>query len=370
MSHHRRLRRPRSRRLVVIGLGLSLIATGAALLGSMWMYQQQARTRAAALVKTATSGVSAAAATARRTGRCTSPAPSDPLAGTVRAVLDAPVLHIRAPVLEGTTDATLDSGVGHLTGSRWPDQGGTVVLEAHDVTFFSGLSRLHAHDRLTLSSGCRSWTYEVERGDVVERGTPISLSATPRLVLVTCWPTNALYLTHQRYVVEAELVSANSASEQPDEVSITSQTTLTPKLPGGVQPADVSPDAARIPLGTLTVAAAMDPGWLASSAPLAASDAATEMLGAAVIALRDKHEDWWPTIAPSVPRTAWEPLDGASLHWLGLVKVHVRGHGTTVSSVTLSGMFDALGTRYALEVSSTVVGRSVSISRWSATPLS
>src|SRR5579872_2658464 len=45
-------------------------------------------------------------------------------------------LGLSAIIFEGTDDAVLDHGVGHLTGSALPGQTGNVVLAGHRDSFF------------------------------------------------------------------------------------------------------------------------------------------------------------------------------------------------------------------------------------------
>ena len=52
-------------------------------------------------------------------------------------ILTAPTIGLRAPVVQGTSDAQLDDAVGHETASALPARQGTSVLAAHDVTWFT-----------------------------------------------------------------------------------------------------------------------------------------------------------------------------------------------------------------------------------------
>jgi sortase (surface protein transpeptidase) len=78
------------------------------------------------------------------------------------------------------------------------------VLEAHDVTFFANIPRLRAGDTITITAPCRSWTYTVG-GAAVQAEYPVANQPEPTLVLITCYPGDALFRTNQRYVLTASL---------------------------------------------------------------------------------------------------------------------------------------------------------------------
>src|SRR5471032_316956 len=51
--------------------------------------------------------------------------------GPPLAVLRVPALGIEAPVLEGTSDASMNRGVGHIDGSALPGEVGNVGIAGH-----------------------------------------------------------------------------------------------------------------------------------------------------------------------------------------------------------------------------------------------
>jgi LPXTG-site transpeptidase (sortase) family protein len=358
--------KPRWRVLALAGV--LLIAIGTAVLAHIGFYLHHSSSAAASLQKEARAAVARAVAP---DGKCFAPPPSKMAGSGARLVLDVPALTLSAPVVASTDDAALAEAVGHLATSSWPDQGGTVVLEAHDVTFFRNLGELKTNDRIILTASCRRWTYTVANGSVVKAGTPVRQTARPRLVLVTCWPTNALYLTDKRYMVVANLISANSAASvlpDPDGQAGESATAFQPALPAGVTSDEVTADAVRVPLGRLTVDSAMSRRWQASPLPLQAAHAATQVFGAALLALRAGHDDWWTTIGPNVPANAGALLRGRTLRWQGLVDVAEFGSGQTLARIRVSGNAIAGNRAYRVTVDVTVHQGYLVISHWSTVP--
>ena len=323
--------RPRRRAgLVRLVAGVLLMATGGALLVSMHSYRRHAFATARVLE----GPVAAPAPTRGPRHGCTAPPPSAATpAGTARAVLSMPGIGVSAPVLAGTSDAVLDVGVGHLGTSRWPDQGGTDVLEAHNVTFFARLPRLRPGATVTLTARCRSWTYTVRSGRVVAEGTPVRDRAAPTLVLVTCWPTDALYFTDHRYVVTAALSAVRIAA--PVLPGAAPPTAPTAALPPALAHQDLGPDRVGIPLGTLHVSDPAAPRDDRGALAFAASGQAVRLLVAGELAARRDRAGWWRVLAPRLPWVRAAPLAG--LTWAGRLDTVLAADHGRITGVTMSG---------------------------------
>ena len=113
-------------------------------------------------------------------------------------------------VLEGESGRTLAFGPGHTPASARPGEAGTVVVSGHRDTHFRFLQRLEAGDEVELETVKGRWRYRVTGGRVldVERHRLVEAEQGRRLLLVTCYPFNALAPGGPlRYVVSAEVVS-------------------------------------------------------------------------------------------------------------------------------------------------------------------
>jgi sortase A len=125
------------------------------------------------------------------------------------AVLRIPSLKLEVPVLEGTDDATLDRGVGHITGTARPGQPGNLGIAGHRDGFFRVLKDLKTGAAIELETLDGTQRYEVESLLLVEQKDVWVLQPTDssRLTLVTCFPFYYVGSAPQRYIVRARPAS-------------------------------------------------------------------------------------------------------------------------------------------------------------------
>lgn len=117
-----------------------------------------------------------------------------------------PSLSLVAPVEEGLSSSVLDVAVGHLTSSPWPLKGvGYSIFAAHDVSYFAHIDQLNVGDKILYTTNCTTVTYVVTKHFVSSPNSPIDVAnGESGVVLDTCYPTNALWYTNQRYIVVAK----------------------------------------------------------------------------------------------------------------------------------------------------------------------
>ena len=126
-------------------------------------------------------------------------------------------------VVEGTDTATLQKGPGHYTrsddpaavkegdGSAFPGQGKTVGIAGHRTTYlapFRRINEIEDGDEIVLEMPYASFTYEVEKHEIVEP-TEVEIVRNvgyDRLVLTACHP---LYSAAQRWAVFAKLTDVS-----------------------------------------------------------------------------------------------------------------------------------------------------------------
>ena len=112
---------------------------------------------------------------------------------------------LSAVIFEGTSEGTLDLGVGHLTSSVTPDRKGNVVLAAHRDTFFRPLRSIEVGDAITLTTPQGRFYDKVESTEVV-KPTEVSVIQPTRdatLTLITCYPFAFLGAAPERFIVHA-----------------------------------------------------------------------------------------------------------------------------------------------------------------------
>lgn len=109
-------------------------------------------------------------------------------------------------VLEGDSGRSLAFGPGWAPASAAPGGDGTVVVSGHRDTHFDWLSEVRVGDRLQLQGAAGTRQYVVRATMVADsRVDRLAVDGDDRLLLVTCWPFDAVASGGpQRYVVVAE----------------------------------------------------------------------------------------------------------------------------------------------------------------------
>ncbi len=135
------------------------------------------------------------------------PARPRPAPGTVVGRLEIPRLGVSTVVRAGSDARTLQLAVGHIPGTALPGEPGNVGLAGHRDTFFRRLAGIAADDEIRLVTAGGTFTYRVERTNVVEPTDVWVLDSTlhPALTLVTCYPFSFVGLAPQRFIVRAAM---------------------------------------------------------------------------------------------------------------------------------------------------------------------
>jgi sortase A len=133
------------------------------------------------------------------------PAPS---AGAVIGRLEAPSIKMSAAVLEGSDDATLRRGAGHIEDTPLPGQAGNVGIAGHRDTVFRPLRNIQVGDALQLTTADSLYRYRISKTLIVGPDDVYVLDPTkePTLTLVTCFPFEYVGHAPKRFIVQAQLV--------------------------------------------------------------------------------------------------------------------------------------------------------------------
>ncbi len=270
--------------------------------------------------------------TAQSTGtRCSGlrAAASAPRVG-VPGVLSVPALGLNAPVLQGLSDAVLNVAVGHDTASPWPGVRGEAVLEAHDASYFAHLARLRVGAQVVWSTPCARSTFVVVRTSIAKPGQLVAPPASGAgLALVTCWPTNALFWTSSRYLVETRLVRTVLA---PQHVHAALAALRVPRVPAppALAALGLGLNENSQLLGTLRLTGAPRPSWVQGPEPLAVEKAALAAFFGLEKAVGAQNASWWGALAaPGVAMVRSWPVTGR-------VDVTISVHGSTANTVTVA----------------------------------
>ena len=141
----------------------------------------------------------------------TAPAPS---AGMVIGRLEAPSVKMSTTVLEGSDDATLSRGAGHIEDTPFPGEAGNVGIAGHRDTVFRPLKSIQVGDPLELTTADRLYRYRISKTLIVGPNDVYVLdpTKTPTMTLVTCYPFEYVGHAPRRFIVQAELVNEEARS--------------------------------------------------------------------------------------------------------------------------------------------------------------
>ncbi len=133
----------------------------------------------------------------------TQPAP------TALAVLKIPRLRLTVPIFEGTDDATLDRGAGHIEGTAAPGAEGNSGIAGHRDGFFRVLKDIVPGDVMEIET-LRTTVDVPRRANLDREPDDVSvLDPTPSgaVTLVTCYPFYFIGSAPQRFIVRARVAT-------------------------------------------------------------------------------------------------------------------------------------------------------------------
>ncbi len=127
------------------------------------------------------------------------------------------------PVVEGTSSAELDRGVGHYAGTALPGQVGNFSVAGHRLTHgsaFTRIAELEVGDVVGVRTATTWFVYRVTRSEIVAPedveviapvpGAPGVAPTEPVITLTSCHP---LYGSSERYVVHGALLATAPAAD-------------------------------------------------------------------------------------------------------------------------------------------------------------
>jgi sortase A len=126
-------------------------------------------------------------------------------AATPLGVLTIASIELEAPIFDGTSDVTLNRGIGRIDGTAELDAAGNVGLAGHRDGFFRALKDVHVGDAIKVESLVGTMHYRIAELMIVEPTDVYVLEPTDEatLTLVTCYPFYFIGEAPQRYIVKA-----------------------------------------------------------------------------------------------------------------------------------------------------------------------
>lgn len=125
--------------------------------------------------------------------------------------LEIPRLHTSLYVVEGSDAQSLKKGPGHVKGSAMPGERGNCVIAGHRDLHFRALKDIQVGDQITVQDAVGKFAYRVTGTKIVSPQQIEVLQPTKdsELHLITCYPFYFLGHAPKRFVVTAQLESAD-----------------------------------------------------------------------------------------------------------------------------------------------------------------
>ncbi len=108
------------------------------------------------------------------------------------------------PVYHGDREVDLIKGIGHYQGSRYPGEGGNVVLAGHRQSVFRNLKYIEVGDTVEFRTTFGIFVYRISEIKITHRDDKSILQPTQEeiLTLYTCYPVDGIRANpSERYVV-------------------------------------------------------------------------------------------------------------------------------------------------------------------------
>jgi sortase A len=133
---------------------------------------------------------------------------------TPLGVITIPSVKLEAPIFDGTSEVTLNRGVGRIEGTAGPDSLGNLGLAGHRDGFFRVLKDVRVGDAINVESLDGTTRYRITELLIVEPTDVYVLAPTDAatLTLVTCYPFYFIGEAPQRYIVKAEAASSTASN--------------------------------------------------------------------------------------------------------------------------------------------------------------
>lgn len=122
---------------------------------------------------------------------------------------------LTVPVFNGDSEEMLLRGAGHFNGSRFPGEGGNVVVSGHRNSVFRALKDVSKGDNIVLDTTYGKYVYKISEIKIV-KGNDKSIVQpldNEKLTLYTCYPFDYIGNAPNRYVVIGNLVEGKSIKE-------------------------------------------------------------------------------------------------------------------------------------------------------------
>ena len=139
---------------------------------------------------------------------------SHPSWGSEFGRIKIPSIMVDIPIYHGDDTPQLARGAGHYAGSKFPGEGGSIILAAHNSHgLFYTLPQIKIKDHITVETIYGNFEYEVYDTKIAdyrnEDAFPIQ-NEEEILILYTCYPVDNIWYVNDRFIAYAKLVGDQS----------------------------------------------------------------------------------------------------------------------------------------------------------------
>ncbi|QSO48332.1 class D sortase [Alicyclobacillus mengziensis] len=287
-------------------------------------------------------------------------------AGQIIGEVVIPTLSLQAPLVQGTNPSQLDTAVGHLVTSVLPGKPGTTLIAAHNATWFRHINRLKPGDLIQVKTMYGTFNFHVTTAKVVRTGDSVPNTLDSSIVLESCYPLNALYLTPYRFLVYGKLVQISStriaASKPP------TGTNYYVTIPQNIVNEGLTLSTNTLPMGTLTYTGNPSSLFTQSDSAWSATHTMIELYLAWIHASADKNLVAMTAIAPNAvtPKLTGNPFFGVNLldvKYLSDYNVSLHVQGEQLLTATGTTQVRIHGKSYKIVLTAYAHGQQVKVTK-------
>lgn len=289
------------------------------------------------------------------------PVQRSPKQGALMGIVQIPALSLKAPLVQGTNDNVLSVAVGHLPVSAMPGELGTAVVAAHNATWFHHINRLSKGDLIHLETAYGSFAFRVTGTAIAPQNSSLAEAPYPELVLETCYPLNALYLTPYRYLVYAKLTSSVLRNKSVQRTHVT-QTTYHGHIPTALWEEGLTLSTNSIPMGTLSYSGNPSFAYEESNAPLSGANTLEELYAGWLHASAHRNREQLHFLLPQFHGA--NPLFGASINavrYPSTLAITLSVHRSTLIGATGHIDLQLDGSTYQVTMTARVIGKQMTL---------
>lgn len=143
-----------------------------------------------------------------------------PTVGTQYGTIVCTEIGLNAPLYYGDSEEILEKGAGQYSLSAMPGEGETILIGAHDMTFFKPLEKIEKNQTIEIRTSYGLYKYKVKEAKVMETTDPnlYRQEGKETLTLYTCYPFGLLLGDrNQRFVVYCDKISGSQIEEDLDD---------------------------------------------------------------------------------------------------------------------------------------------------------